>query len=494
MERKNIFKKLVGGGILCALIFGFGVFSAYMGYRYLHRLKFTNPPVAVQLDSTNLPIVNIEVLNNINRISRDDYVKVRVSIINNVSGLNFIDTITNPNQTLDYTGTAKMRYRGGGSLVLEKKSYALRLTDDNGEDKKAAILGMKKSKKWCLLAVHRDGSMMRDILTYELSRPYFDYVPNAKYCELIINGNYQGVYLLSEEVSRDRLGIKKLKGGEGDMLRGYLLEKDQDLTFHSKYPSRDRNGNDISSEGVSIEIKYPKVRDLSDEQKQIIQNEFNQMEDAIESGRYANYSQYIDVESFVNFFIVQELANNVDGYNRSVKLYKSSKDTRFKLAPWDFDVAYGNWMEFEGRYTDVWHYEDESEFLNYSQNAVFWWQRLIQDSIFKEMVKVKWGVLRKGDFSNESINAVIDSLYYSLTVNDAIGRNSRAWRTWINKRQNAWSGKSFNDEVDYLRAWFMARLNYLDEQLLGIPLDDKQQEQTKQVGEITMFKSRKSNN
>ena len=353
---------------------------------------------------------------------------------------------------------------------------------------------MKKSKKWCLLAVHRDGSMMRDILTYELSRPYFDYVPNAKYCEVLINGIYQGVYLLSEEVSRDRLGIKKLKGGNGDMLRGYLLEKDQDLTFHSKYPSRDRNGDDISKEGVSIEIKYPKVGDLSDEQKQIIQNEFNQMEEAIETGLYENYSQYIDVESFVNFFIVQELANNVDGYNRSVKLYKSSNDTRFKLAPWDFDVAYGNWMEFEGRYTDVWHYEDESEFLNYTQNAVFWWQRLIQDSIFKEMVKVKWGDLRKGDFSNESINAVIDSLYYSLTVNDAIGRNLRAWRTWINKRQNAWSGKSFNDEVDYLRAWLMARLNYLDEQLLGIPLDDKQQEQTKQVGEITMFKSRKSNN
>lgn len=181
--------------------------------------------LGIKIDSTNLPIVFVETHGN--KFKRDAFVNVCVKIIDNGDGqLNYGDTLAHPDQKVDFEGYMVMRHRGRSSYYgATKKSYALRAIDnESGKKKKSKLLGMRKDKKWALKASYYDRSMIRDALTFELARNYMDFVPQTRFCEVILNGVYQGVYCLSEQITANRLQLEKPGNNNVDITGGYLLQ------------------------------------------------------------------------------------------------------------------------------------------------------------------------------------------------------------------------------------------------------------------------------
>ena len=424
----------------------------------------------IEFKETNLPIVFINTNGKLKSLSQGKSINSQICIINNEDSRNYADTSHYTGQRVDFYGNALIHCHGESSMSFDKKSFTIKLVAEKPTKKlKKRLLGMNKTDKWFLIADYRDGTMMRDALTYELARPYFDFVPQTRYCEVLMDGVYQGIYLLIEPVTKDQLGLRKSNKNDKELSGGYILEKDREETFKSKYPARDCAGNEIGSERLGFEVKYPKPEQLTSEQLQHIQTDLDQMEDAISRGQYTEYSKFIDVQSFVNYQLVQEFSNNRDAYIYSHKLYKPLGNTEpFKMALWDFDIAYGNSPSRNGWYTDINRYQADCE---EKRQEPFWWNKLMQDTTYCQIVKSRWQQFRNEEYSNANIEHKIDSLHTLLTQCHAIERNQKAW----NITKKAWLTQpiTFEESIRFLKIWIIARLDYMDAELLGTSRDEK---------------------
>ncbi|MBQ2075612.1 MAG: CotH kinase family protein [Muribaculaceae bacterium] len=198
------------------------------------------------------------------------------------------------------------------------------------------------------------------------------------------------------------------------------------------------------------------------------------MEDALNSSNYTDpevgYRKYMDVMSFVDFQIAQELSHNVDGYRLSSKIYKrrDSVDPRFKMVLWDFNIAYGNSDYYQGWYTNTWIYEN-NDVLNSNgdtQLVPFWWYKLNKDPYYQNLLKNRWAQCRRSNMREDRIMEKIDSMATQLTSGGAMTRNSQAWPRW---GQYVWPNyyvaQNFNDEVSHLKQWISQRLAWMDQKL-----------------------------
>ncbi len=319
----------------------------------------------------------------------------------------------------DYIGYIGIKLRGNSSLSFNQKKYTLETRDANGKEIDVHLLGLPPHSDWVLLAPYNDISMIRDPLAFQLWRDMGHWGPRTVMCELIMDGKYLGIYILSEAIKRgkDRVDISKLKKRDisgRELTGGYLLRidtfDDDEATFTSKIPGIGE-GN-MSSE-VIWSCFYPKKKKLQPEQLTYIQNYVDTVEQVIQSDDFADpvkgYARYIDVPSFVDYFIHTELSLNADGYKRSAYFYKERRQedgTGGKLFAgpvWDYNLAYGNANFANANNPEAWCFEGAS---NNPTPAM--WQRLLQDPMFRKAVKVRYQQLRKSVLSNDSINAYID--------------------------------------------------------------------------------------
>ena len=450
----------------------------------LHAQRPDNYPpdrTDVKIDRTNLPIVWIEVDHAM--ISRTDYITARMKIIDNGSGqLNYADTVAHPRQKIDYDGYIALRYRGKTSFSQsDKKPYNFRPLDkpleEGGTKKKVKILGMGKDNKWALLAPYSDKSMMRDLLAYEVSKPWMDYTPQGKYCEVFLDGIYYGVYILSEVVSKgkQRLNLDDPGLADDELTGGYLMEVDMDegFTVQSRYRPVTSGGEQIPLY-VHYQYDTPDYEDMKMDQILYIRGRIFEMEDVMASWYYRDpikgYRKYIDEVSFADFQLAMELSHNVDGYRKSSKFFKrrDSQDPRFKMAVWDFNIAYGNCWKHESYRTDTWIYQSNDILYHNNETELvpFWWYRLNNDPFYTRLVKDRWYQYRRGNVSYERLESKLDSMYQVLTVQGAEKRNSMAWPRWgVRVWPNYYVSTDFNDEIRYLKNWIKDRLTWMDEQL-----------------------------
>lgn len=450
----------------------------------------------VQLTQTNLPIVFID-LQGQRLASRweDRYIAARMKIIHNGEGaLNYGDTLAHPDQAVDYEGWIAIKYRGNSSFTSsDKKPYAFRtlessvLPDDGGKKEKVKILGMGKDNKWAVIAPFSDKVMFRDILSFDLARPWMDFVPKARLCEFIIDGTYYGVYAIAERVSsgKQRLNLNDPGDDGGDLSGDYLVEIDRpdDPYYASQYhPWTDFNGTQNYSMTIRYQYKSPEQEDFADlpaGTQAALNAEIHTMETVFAGAGYADpesgYSQYIDVTSFIDYMLATEVSMNIDGYRLSTNMYKYSKtraqneglDSRWKMSLWDFNIAWGNADYYDGEKTNRWQYAFNTR-VSWDDNQVpFYWHRLVKDPTFMEQAKQRWAAYRQGNYSDERIMATIDSLANMLTTEGAVNRNQQAWG--IIGRQvwpNYYVGKTYQDEINYLKNWITNRLAFMDQYLL----------------------------
>ena len=160
------------------------------------------PPVQdVRIDRTNLPIVFINTLGH--DIGRDGYVQARMKIVDNPDGVNYGDTLAHAGQAAGYEGYISIKYRGHSTYSLSpKKPYNIKLTTADGSKRKAPLLGMGSDNNWALLAPYSDASLIRNTLSLSLARGYMEFVPETRFCELVLDGIYYGVHSLVEKVRR----------------------------------------------------------------------------------------------------------------------------------------------------------------------------------------------------------------------------------------------------------------------------------------------------
>ena len=288
-----------------------------------------------------------------------------------------------------YDGAIGIKLRGNSSLGFNQKKYTIELRDEQGGDVEAPLLGMPAHSDWVLLAPYGDVSAVRDPLAFQLWRDMGHWGPRTRLVELTLNGEYRGIYILSEAID---------------------TYNEDDATFTSKVPGV---GEGNMSSQVIWSCIYPKKKKLTSEQFTYIQNYVDTVEQVIQSEGFADpktgYARYIDVPSFVDYFIHTELSLNADGYKRSAYFYKEKQHedgTGGKLVAgpvWDYNLAYGNANFANADNPEAWNFEGAS---NNPTPAM--WQRLLQDPAFRKAVKVRYKALRKNVLSNKAIDAYID--------------------------------------------------------------------------------------
>jgi hypothetical protein len=426
----------------------------------------------VPFASSNLPIVVIDTHGS--AILDEPKITADMGIIDNGSERN---QLTDPFN--NYKGKIGIEIRGSSSQLFPKKQYGIELRDDAGEGSGASLLGMPEEEDWVLFAPYNDKSLMRDALAYNLGRGLSGYAPRARYCEVVLNGVYQGVYVLIEKIKRDknRVDLNKLDPDEisgNNLTGGYIFKIDKTTGGTGDgWPSAYKPPLGSNQE-IYFQYEYPKAEDIAPEQKTYIQSYVRQFEDALNGNDFANpdtgYAKYMDVESFIDVLIIQELTRNVDGYRLSSFMYKKrdSDGGKIYMGPmWDFNLAFGNADYCSGGEPTGWALDFNGICNSDTWLIPFWWKKLFRDEAFGAKVAARWSALRTGTYTNERINARIDSLTALLTESQA--RNFSAWKVlgkyvWPNR----YIGNSFSDEVTYLKTWIDQRLTWMDANMPGL--------------------------
>ena len=446
-----------------------------------------NPTVVI--DSTNLPIVWIEVGGD--SIMRSDVIGGRMKIIHNGRGrLNYGDTIAHPGQRIDYEGYIAIRHRGNTTYTQSpKKPYQFRTLSqplEMGYDKKKVeILGMGKDNKWALLAPYSDRSMIRDLLAFEVARPWMEYTPQGRLCEVYLDGVYYGVHILCEVVSKGkhRLNLDD-PGLEGNALTGgYLLEvgTNEGPIHISKYHPVSADGSyTYTDRFILFQFKSPDYVDMDYTQVSYINGAVDRMEDAFASPNFKDsvegYRKYIDVQSFMDYQLVNELAHNVDAYRLGAKFYKrrDSIDSRFKMVIWDLNLGFGNCRHNFGWATNNWmSRQNQILYDNGDYMIPFWWNRLIKDNAYVLARRARWKEMRESNLQEHRLMGVLDSLANEVTRCGAEARNSQAWPRWgVWVWPNYYVSKSYQDEISFMKRWIKERVAWMDGALKYTPSPD----------------------
>lgn len=444
----------------------------------------------VKLSETNLPIVFIDVDGKM--ILREERITAKIKIIDNGTGkTNYADLATHPDQKVDYEGYISLKYRGNSSFnSSDKKPYGFKIIakplEEGGKKVKVSLLGLGKDNDWVLLAPFADKSMIRDVLTFELGRPYLDWVPSSRHVEVVVDGKYYGIYILTERPGKGKNRLNLHDPGEdgGDLTGDWRVEidrDDEDHYYRSKYHPYGRYGTVDNTKYITYQYDDPEYEDFADlpaGTEKAIQKSIDDMEDCFAGDNYKDpvngYRKYIDVTSFIDYMLSTEFTFNVDGYRLSSHMYKYSEtrakneglDSRWKCTLWDFNIALGNADYYKGSRTDLWQYDMNSRETD-NQLVPFWWKRLIDDPAYQTDLKARWAEYREGQYADNRIEAKIDSLATLLTSGGAMERNEAAWGmfgryVW----PNAYVGYSFNDEISYLKRWIKNRLTFMDKKLL----------------------------
>lgn len=367
---------------------------------------------------SSVPHIYIVTNGNAPIVSKDDYLPATIKI----EGLGAFD---------DYTGTTRIKGRGNSTWGFPKKPYRLKL------DKKASLLGLAEEKDWVLLANYLDPTLMFNAVAMKtgqlLEMPYTNHIIPV---DVTINNTYVGSYAFTEQVAvaKNRVNIE-----DG----GTLLELDTYYDEPWKFKSTNYN--------LPVMIKYPDL--TSENEVTSIKTEFQLMENAISSNAFPgnNYSDYLDINSVVNLFIVCNLTDNEElNHPKSLYMYKP-KDGKYAFGPlWDFDWAFG----FEGTGTHFEKYENSLLWNSSSSLGTQFFKRLLADPKVKTLFKQKWMAF-KADKMPELMTYLNK---YASTIEASQKKDFEKWGN---------SSGDFTADYQKMRAWLVKRAGYIDGLVAG---------------------------
>jgi len=472
-----------GDNVLAIQVHNVGINSSDMSSNFFltfgisdNSMFYSDPPSWFQAPfsflQSNLPIVIIDT--NDEEIVNDPRIIAHMGIINNETGMNHMGDPFN-----GYDGQISIEIRGSSSQNFPKKQYALETQDSEGENLNVPILGMPEENDWILHAPYSDKSLLRNYLAYELARDMGSYASRTRFCELVINGDYKGLYIFMEKIKQDnnRVDISKLEPDEtsGDNLTGgYIVKID-------KWNGETNDGwysepllDDF--DGLWYQFHYPKPDNIVEEQRDYIMDYITDFETIMSSDTYNDpaegYYEKVNLESFIDVSFLGEISKNVDAYRLSAYMYKDkdSVDGRLTMGPiWDYNLAFGNADYYDGWNPEGW--QMDVELGNDGFKIPFWWYRIWDDTTYLTAFNQRWQDLRESIFSEDYIMSLIDSA--TTLIDDAQIRNFQRWPVldeyvW----PNAYVGGSYAYEIEYLKNWINNRLAWMDSELLLLDIKE----------------------
>lgn len=414
---------------------------------------FTAPITNIQ---THLPIVSIDTDNRF--IPDEPKIKARIGIIHNADGINnSLDPFN------EYEGEIEIEKRGQSSLsIFPKVGYGFEFKDKAGNDLDTSFLSFPAEEDFILHGPYSDKTLMRNVLAMKLANDLGSYHSRTEFVELYINDSYEGIYVMMEKIKRDknRINIAKLREEDidGDELTGgYVFKIDKG------FPDWRSDFEIVNKPGALIGYQYvsPVREKMQTEQKEYIESYIDSFELALHRGSYGGkvWQDYIDINSFVDHFIIKELAKDVDAYRISSYYYKEKDSQGGKLFAgpvWDFNIAFGNANYCEGFEPSGWMYSRNCDLGN-----PFWWIQLMKENDFTNQLSCRWTELREGALSQSSILDFIDEQVDYLSP--AVDRNFQRWPilnqfVWPNPQVHG----SFLGEVNNLKQFIASRLRWMD--------------------------------
>jgi hypothetical protein len=380
---------------------------------------------SVQIIETHFPRLHINTLGGQEILTKTDY----VSCILDLQGGNYP-------QVLD--ATAQIRQRGNSTRIYyDKKPYRIKLSA------KASLLGMAEERDWVLLANHRDPTYFMNAVVFDMAR-YMElpYTNSNRWVELHINGEYQGLYQLTEQVEEgtNRVAVDKISG--------LLLSLDLDDGPELAPTALDNFSSTVFQ--LPICVKYPK--DQSPAQLQAIAADFAQLETFIQNRDWDNLSSKLNVRSFIDFLIIQELTRNVELVSpRSMYLHRQA-DGVYHFGPvWDFDGGFAfNWAsmtvghEYFGSQSWLMGATNPSTHPRTAYNRISpFFVGLFALPQFVQAYRDRWNAVYPGML--EHVFGQLDQ--YAAQTQEAREANSLRWPI----------GKDSDVEIQRMKQWLQAR-------------------------------------
>lgn len=384
-----------------------------------------------------LPVVYITTKNSAAIRDKENYVSGSIKIIDSEKLYSDVEV---------FTADMGIRGRGNSTWSFPKKPWKVKLNS------KASLLGMPADKEWALLANYADRTLIRNIVAMKLSEICgFSWTPRMRSVEVFLNGKYQGVYTLCEhkKVSSDRVDIDLVgdNDNEGDAVTGgYYLEIEE---------QQDETTCWWTSMGVPMMFSDPE--EPTAQQLAYVKGLFESFEQALWAKDYSEatgYPKYIDVDSFVDYYIVQELTKNVDGNLRKSSFITKERGKKLEMYHlWDFDLTMGNC----GYFWDSVGNGPENFWIKIDK----WFPHLFKDPAFVDKVQNRWNELMP---ELQKIPEFIDDQAFTLAK--AQVRNFQVWSIWDSVDWVKFpSLGSYEKEVDYLKEFYTKRLQWLDREL-----------------------------
>jgi len=436
---------------------------------------------------SNLPVVYINTENGVKIESKEVYVNATMKIQGN-------DTYAD--EAVLYDGEIEIRGRGNSTWEMDKKPYKIKL------DKKSNLFGMGKNKHWVLLANYSDPSLMRNTLAYNLSGAMGMPQMETVWVDVVLNGEYVGNYQFCEQIKIDknnRVSIfdwesfaedaaeviataEEFSEDDAGDLEDYMKEEDMswitggEVVFkNTTYKISDYSEIEVPSitggylmeldeyydevskfttnSGQPVMFKNPEFVSTNQDMMNYIQTYIQSFEDAVQSADYTanyegnttHYSDFFDFDALVDYWLINEIFFNEEINKKSTYMYKDIEGLVYMGPIWDMDYSSGG----EG---DTWRTNEWATIVyNTNAQANMWYKDLIKDPYFILKAQERYWEIR-----DTHVQDMVDSIDTSYALlKDSADANAECW----------YGKRNFDYEVDGLKDWFYAHLEWLDAQM-----------------------------
>jgi Spore coat assembly protein len=392
------------------------------------------PPAAAKIDTskykqiTNLPALYIELDDNVqlSSINKEDFVGGKYTLVNG--------------KDVIYQKSLEMKGRGNYSWSFPKKPYALKLGT------KADLLDMGDAKRWVLISNHSDKTLMRNYLTMTLAYDLgAEFSPECEFVDFFVNGKHQGTYLLTEkiQINKNRVDV--------DWRKSALFE----IEMEYRHSGNCHYCIELPS-GVHVMMVDPDEDDATDKELEKRYVEYKTLLTAadisLDKG-YDEYSKYIDVDSFVDWYIVNEFVKNYDSGFTTSCFFFINREGKLTMGPvWDYDTCYGNQVVASCINPMGYH-------VKWSP----WYTMLNNDAKFTELLHKRWTELRNDGMFDDFLEKITETADY---ISKSQKLDTKLWPEAMKSKdlRGDLALFTYEEELDYLITWVTRRITWLDRQ------------------------------
>ncbi|HBH83574.1 MAG TPA: secretion system protein Por [Bacteroidales bacterium] len=402
-------------------------------------------PASSDFSSSNHPIVIINTDGGV-AIPDNPRVLANMKIIYRGAGFrNYLADLNTP-EYLNYNGRINIEIRGSSSQSTPKKQYGFSTKKADGiTNNNVNLLGLPDENDWILNGLVFDPSLIRNYLSFNLSRNIGEYASRTVFCEVVLNGSYLGLYLLLEKIKPDaeRVDIVEIDKNDitlPDITGGYITKADKTTGGD---PVAWSMSSYLGTNDVPFIHEWPEPENVTSVQTTYIKTEFDKLSISASGGDISPISGYpsvIDIPSFIDYMIINEISANADAYQFST-FYHKDRNGKLRAGPiWDLDLTFGNDLFFWGFNRSK---PDKWQFNNGDNEGPKYWRDLYNNSLFRCYLSKRWNqLIQTGQPLNyTSIETFIDQT--ASLISEAAVRENYKWGTSSNHDNDVTAIKTF---------------------------------------------------